>query len=104
FSLSLFLQTARNLKGVCAMALYAERQRFQAAQHKKTVERAGDCTDRALQERNLIEEFLIIADDHHSAYYIGMTVQILRCGMHHDVESGLNRALNPRRCKCVIAN
>jgi hypothetical protein len=86
------------------MALHSERQRFQTAQHKKTVERAGDCADRVLQECNLIGEFLVVAGYDYSAYQIGMTVQILCRRMHHDVESGLNRALNPRRCKCVIAN
>src|ERR1043166_9180682 len=86
------------------MSLHAESQRFQTAQHKKTVENARDCADRVLQKRNLIGEFLVVADYGHSPYQIGMAVQILRGRMHDDVESVLDRALNPRSCKCVIAN
>ena len=63
FHLRLFFQPARDFERVRAMSFHAQRQRFQTAQHKKTVERTGDCADRILQKRNLIAEFLVFADD-----------------------------------------
>ena len=52
----------------------------------------------------MVTEFLVVADYGDSAYEIGVTVQVFGRGMHDDVESVFNRALNPWRCKCVIAN
>src|SRR6476620_12629572 len=59
FDLTLILEPARNLQRVRAMPFQAERQRFQAAQNKKTIERAGHGAHRILQKRNLISEFFV---------------------------------------------
>src|SRR5882762_11504829 len=95
FDLALILEPARNLQRIRAMPLQAERQRFQAAQNKKTIERAGDGADRILQKRNLISEFLVFPNNGNTAHQIGMSVQIFRRGMHNDIEPRFNRSLDP---------
>src|SRR5438034_11256117 len=84
------------------MPLHTERQRFQTAQDKKTIERAGDCADRILQECNLISELLVFANDNNAAHEIGMPVQIFRRGMHDNVEARLDWTLDPGSGKCVV--
>ena len=86
------------------MPLHAKRQRFQAAQNKKTIERAGNRADRILQKRNLISEFLVFPNNGNAAHQIGMPVQIFRCGMHNDIEPRFNRSLDPRSSERIIAN
>src|SRR5262249_59602934 len=86
------------------MSLDAKRQRFQAAQNKKTIERASDCADRVLQKRNLISELLLVSEYNNTAHQIGMPVQIFRRRMHNDVEPRFNWSLNPWSCERVVTN
>src|SRR5215472_13890996 len=86
------------------MSLHAKRQGFQAAQNKKTIEGTGNRADRILQESNLIGQFLIFSNNNDATDQIGMPVQILRGGMHHDIEPRFNRSLDPWSSERVIAN
>src|SRR6476659_9959957 len=104
FDLTLILEPARNLERVRAMPLQAKRQRFQAAQNKKTIERAGNGAHRILQEGNLISEFLIFPYNGNTADEIGMPIQIFRCGMQNDIEPRFDRALDPWSRERIIAN
>src|SRR5262249_49521166 len=104
FDLALIFEPTRNLQRVCAMPLHAKRQRFQTAQNKKTVERACDRADRILQERNLISEFLVFANNYDATYQIGMPVQIFRRRMHNDIKPRFNRPLNPWSSERIIAD
>ena len=86
------------------MPLHAQRQSLQATQHKKAIERAGNCADRILKERDLVGEFLVFADHDNTADQIRMPIEIFGSGVHDDVEASFDRTLNPRSRKCVIAN
>src|SRR5215472_6063237 len=86
------------------MSFHAKRQGLQASQNKKTIEGTGDRADRILQECNLIGEFLVFSNNDNAADQIGMPVQILRGGMHHDIKPRFNRSLNPWSSERVIAN
>src|SRR6516165_4548141 len=86
------------------MSLHSERQRFQAAENEKAIERACDCADRVLQECNLISEFLVFPNNDDAAYKIGMPVQIFRRRMHDYIEPRFNRSLNPWSSERIIAN
>src|SRR5437667_11102034 len=79
------------------MPLHAQRQGFQAAQHKKTVERASDCADRILQKRDFIGEFFTFADQKNAAHQIGMPNEIFSGGIDDDIVASFVSALNPKR-------
>ena len=84
------------------MTLHSQRERFQTAQHKKTVERALNGADRVLQEPHPIAELFVVPDDRDAADHIGVSIQIFRRRMNRDVETELERPLDPRRRKRVV--
>ena len=67
FYLALIFEPAGDLQRIRAMPLQSKRQRFQAAQNKKTIERAGNRAHRILQKRNLISEFLVFPNNGNTA-------------------------------------
>src|SRR6476659_3881303 len=104
FDLALLLKPTRNLQRIRAMPLQPKRQRFQTAQNKKTIERAGDRAHGILQKRDLISEFLVFSNNDNTTYQIGMPVQIFRRGMHNDIEPRFNRSLDPWSSERIVAN
>src|SRR5437870_443313 len=93
-----------DVERVCAMPLHAQRQCLQAAQRQKTIERPRDCADRVLQECNLIAQFLVFTDNDNTANHIGMSAQIFRGRVNHEIETKFDRPLNPRAGKRVVRN
>ena len=83
------------------MALHAQGERFQTAEHKKAIERALDRADGILQEPHSIPEFFVVSDNRNAADYVGMTVQILRRRMNDNVEAKFDWSLDPWRSEGV---
>ena len=86
------------------MALHSQRESFQTAEHQEAVERAGNRADRVLQKPHSVAEFLVFSDHGHTANHIGMAVQILGCGMNHQIKTEFERPLDPRRGKGVVGD
>ena len=84
------------------MALHAQRQRLEAAQRQKRVERALDGADGVLQEFEAVAELGIAAGDRHAADHVGMAVEIFRGRMHDQIEAVFERALDIGTGKGVV--
>src|SRR6185295_13944119 len=81
----------------------AQREGLDAAQREEGVERARHAADGVLQERELVLQ-RVVAQDRRAADHVGMAVQVLGGGVHHDVEAMLDRPLDPGRGEGVGAH
>jgi hypothetical protein len=96
------LEHARYLEGVVAVALHAHRQRLEPAQREEAVEGTGDAAHRVLQEAEPLAQGGVVAHHRHAADHVGVTVQVLGGGVHHDIEAVVERALHPRAREGVV--
>ena len=100
--LGMLFEPGGDMHRVAAMALHAHRKRLDAAQREEGVERTRHAAHGVLKERKL---FLprFVPENGGPADDIGMA-QILRRGVHHDVEAQLERPLDPGRGEGVVAH
>ena len=75
------------------MPLHAQRQRLQAPQDEKTVERPAIAPTEFCKKRNLIAEFLVFTHNDHAADHVGMAIQIFRRGMNDNIEAQIRSAV-----------
>ena len=59
---------------------------------RNAVERPRDRADRVLQERHLLGELRVVADDDDAADHVGMAVEVLRRRMHDEVARRIRAA------------
>ncbi len=102
--LRLMLQPLRQVQRVAAVAFHAQGQGFHAAQGEEGVERPGNRADRVLQKTQALGQFRIVPDHRDATDHIGVAVQVLGGRVHHDVETQLQRALDPWAGKGVIGD
>ena len=96
-----------SVERAAAVALHAQGQRLDAAQHQEAVERPGDRADRVLQEAEpLAQSALAVAaaDDGDAADHVGVAVQVLGGRVHDDVEAELERPLHPGAGEGVVGH
>src|SRR5207302_10415491 len=86
------------------MSLHPQRERFQTAEHQKTVERSGNRADGVLQKPHPIAKFFVVSNDGNTADHVGVTVQIFGRRMYDDIETKFDRPLNPWRRSGVVGN
>ena len=89
------------------MSFHAQRQRLEAAQREKAVERADDAADGVLQIGQAFRQrrmARLAADNHRPADHVRMSVQILGRRVHDDVEAELERSLDPRAGKRIVGD
>ncbi len=86
------------------MALHAQRQGLHPAQGQECVERPGNRAHGVLQEAQALGQFRVLADHRNAADYIGVAVEVLGGGVHHDVETQLQRALDPGAGEGVVGH
>ena len=84
------------------MRLHAQRQRLGAAQDEIRIPRTWHRPDRILVERDLLADFAVVGD-RHSADDVAMSADILRRRVHDDVGAEMQRLLQIRRRKRVVA-
>ena len=84
------------------MPLHAQRQRLEAAQRQKGIERPLDRADRVLQERQPLAQLVVAADHRDAADHVGMAVEIFRGRMHDQIEAVFERTLHIRARKRVV--
>ena len=83
------------------VALHAQRERAQAAQHEEAVERAGHGADRVLQELQPFEEILARRGQD-ATDGVRVAGQVLGRGVEDDVGAQRQRLLDERRCERVV--
>ena len=83
------------------VALHADRQRLDAAQHQVAVHRTRHGADRVLQEGELLRQ-LWIAGDERAAHYVGVAVDVLGGGVQHDGRAQREGPLQGRRGEGVV--
>ena len=94
-------QAAGDFGGVFAMALHAQGQCFDAAQHQRAIHRPGHCTGVDQHMAHFACQF--ISFHHHQAHqHIGMAAQVFGGGMEHDVAAQINRGLQIRGGEGVV--
>ena len=87
------------------MPLHAQIECLDTAQGEKAVERSGNRTYGVMQESQLFAQAgvtLVSTDDGDAANDIGVTVDVLGCRVHNDVETEFQWSLCPRRRKGVV--
>ncbi len=95
-------QPLRKRQGVFAVRTHAQREGLEAAQGEEAVERALDAADGVLQERHLLGELGVVANDRDAADHVRVAVEILGGRVHDDVRTQAERALQHRGSKGVV--
>src|SRR5688500_12207403 len=101
--LRMLLEPRGDVHRVAAMAFHAHGEGLDAAQGEEGIERARHAAHRILQEGQALAQLGLLSKYRRAADDVRVAVEILRRGMHHDVEAVLERALDPRRSEGVIA-
>ncbi len=86
---------------VRAMGLHAQVQGFQAAHGEEGIERAGDGTDRVLQEGQAFGQFIGAGDDD-AADNVGVAIDVLGGRVHYQIRAEFQRALHRRAAEGVV--
>ncbi len=86
------------------MSLHAQVQRFQPSQRQERIERAGDCAHGILQKRRDARLTPLRASTSNAANDVGVSVQVLGRGVHHHVETELQRPLQVRAGEGVVGH
>ena len=86
------------------MALHPQRQGTDAAQRQEAAERVKHAAYRILQIAKLFREPGVIANHRQAGDDIGMAVEVLGRGVHHNIKPMLQRAMDRRRSKGVIGD
>ena len=95
------LQAPRQLGRRLRVALHADRQRLDAAQHQVAVHRARYRADRVLQEGEPLRQ-LGIAGDERAAHHVGVAVDVLGGGVQRDGRAEREGPLQGRRGEGVV--
>ena len=96
-------QELRDRLRVRAVRAHAPGQRADAAEHEPAVERRGHGAARGLDRAEPLAEGTRLARDHDAAHHVGMAGEVLRRGVHHEVEAEGQRPLQERRRPGVVA-
>jgi hypothetical protein len=94
-------QPGCDMQRITTMPLHAQGQGFQAAQRQEAVKGTGNRANGVLQITQPFGPFPTPAHGN-PANDVGMTIQILGRGMHHDVEAIFQGPLRPGRGEGVI--
>ena len=98
----MLFQPVRNAKRRGGLPLHTQRQRLDAAQRQKGIERPLDAADGVLQKAEALAQLRIVADDRDAADHVGMAVEIFGGRMHDEIEAVFERALQIRTGKSII--
>ena len=90
-----------HLGGVGLMSVHANGERSDPAHDQVAVQRTGYRSHRVLKELEARREFRIIRDEH-PADGVGVSPEVLRRGMHHDVGAERERRLQVGRGERVV--
>src|SRR5688572_3238013 len=101
--LRMLLQKPRDREGIGAMPLHSQCKRLDATQDQKAIKGAGNVAERVLHEAQPIGQ-LAVANDHCATERVGVPIQELGYGMHHDIDAVIERALAVWRGECVVAD
>jgi len=100
-------EPVRQVQRIGAMPFHPQRERLQATQREKAVERAEDSADGVLQISETVCQRTVTrlgADHDHAADNVGVAVQVLGCRVNDDIEAELQRPLNPWAGKGVVGD
>jgi hypothetical protein len=100
-NLRMVFQESGHSHCIRAVRLHPDGQGLGPPQDKKAVKRAWNRADGVLKELELIEGGFIIGDNS-AADNVGVSRQVFRCGMNHDVGIELERPLQERRCERIV--
>ncbi len=96
----MLLQELRDAQRILVLPRHAHRQRLQAADQHPRRMRVHAIAQRRPRLPYLVHQFLPAA--HHSAGQVRMSAQILRAGMHHQIDAVLRRMLVDGRAKRAV--
>ena len=92
----MLIQPLRNRQRVGAVLFYPQRKRANTAQRQEAAERIQYAAHRVLQIAQLIRQFLVVPDNRQPGHHVGMTVEVFGGGVHHDIETRLQRTVDHR--------
>ena len=99
----MIFKECRDCASRLVVLLHPERQSLGAAQHQPRIKRRQDRARAVLNERYPAGIVFVVEYDC-TTDSIGMAIQKLRGGVHHDVDAEVERSLQVRRHESVVAN